>query len=192
MAGHPMTFRCEWSSPQSTQAIEHPGHVLTFLYPGGPKAAFGSAVACGILLGVFEGVGVVFGRVFAQKPELPPCTLWLPDHLSLANVPASSTRLPCTCTLMIGPSPPYLSYTLILPTPSMDNNDVAVNCFLSVLLVTHTAPAFTYNALPSVYIILAPPISPPLAFIPSPACLEIHYRTRIQSSCTARREAIPD
>ena len=35
---------------------------------GGPKAAFGSAVACGILLGVFEGVGVLVNRVFA-----PPC-----------------------------------------------------------------------------------------------------------------------
>ena len=41
---------------------------------GGPKAAFGSAVACGILLGVFEGVGVLLGRVFSEgtRPQLPP------------------------------------------------------------------------------------------------------------------------
>lgn len=36
----------------------------------GPKQAFGSAVACGILLGVFEGVGVVFGRIMGEGP--PP------------------------------------------------------------------------------------------------------------------------
>jgi len=40
----------------------------------GPKGAFGSAVACGILLGVFEGVGVLFSRFFAEgmRPQLPP------------------------------------------------------------------------------------------------------------------------
>ncbi|KAH9993240.1 mitochondrial import inner membrane translocase subunit Tim17/22 [Russula vinacea] len=47
---------------------------------GGPKAAFGSAVACGILLGVFEGVGVLLGRVFSEgtRPQLPP----LPESMS--------------------------------------------------------------------------------------------------------------
>jgi hypothetical protein len=55
---------------------------------GGPKAAFGSAVACGILLGVFEGVGVLLGRVFSEgtRPQLPPCEypfllLLSSDHL---------------------------------------------------------------------------------------------------------------
>ncbi|CAE6417301.1 unnamed protein product [Rhizoctonia solani] len=40
----------------------------------GPRAAFGSAVACGILLGVFEGVGVLLNRMFSDvnRPVLPP------------------------------------------------------------------------------------------------------------------------
>jgi import inner membrane translocase subunit TIM17 len=40
---------------------------------GGPRSAFGSAIACGILLGVFEGVGVLLGRVFSEqtRPQLP-------------------------------------------------------------------------------------------------------------------------
>ncbi|KAJ4468132.1 Tim17-domain-containing protein [Lentinula aciculospora] len=39
----------------------------------GPRSALGSAVACGILLGVFEGVGVLLSRVFAegQRPVAP-------------------------------------------------------------------------------------------------------------------------
>jgi hypothetical protein len=42
---------------------------------GGPRGAFQSAVACGILLGVFEGVGVLLGRVFSegQRPQAAPC-----------------------------------------------------------------------------------------------------------------------
>jgi len=46
----------------------------------GPKAALGSAIMCGILLGCFEGVGVVLQRVFAEgnRQQLPP----LPEHVS--------------------------------------------------------------------------------------------------------------
>lgn len=42
---------------------------------GGPRSALGSAVACGILLSVFEGVGVLISRVFndSTRPQLPPC-----------------------------------------------------------------------------------------------------------------------
>jgi import inner membrane translocase subunit TIM17 len=42
---------------------------------GGPRSALGSAVACGILLGVFEGVGVLLSRVFSEgtRPQLPQC-----------------------------------------------------------------------------------------------------------------------
>ncbi|RSH91894.1 translocase of the inner membrane [Saitozyma podzolica] len=36
----------------------------------GPRSALGSAVGCGILLGVFEGVGVLMNRMFAQP--IPP------------------------------------------------------------------------------------------------------------------------
>ncbi|KDR75077.1 hypothetical protein GALMADRAFT_140626 [Galerina marginata CBS 339.88] len=40
----------------------------------GPRSALNSAIACGILLGVFEGVGVLMSRVFSegQRPQLPP------------------------------------------------------------------------------------------------------------------------
>ncbi|GAA97105.1 hypothetical protein E5Q_03780 [Mixia osmundae IAM 14324] len=39
----------------------------------GPRSALGSAIGCGILLGVFEGVGVLAGRMFAtmNKPQAP-------------------------------------------------------------------------------------------------------------------------
>lgn len=40
---------------------------------GGPKTAFGAGVMCGILLGVFEGVGVLMQRLLAEgnKPVAP-------------------------------------------------------------------------------------------------------------------------
>lgn len=43
-------------------------------FPGGPRSALGSAIACGILLGVFEGVGVLLSRVFSegQRPQMAP------------------------------------------------------------------------------------------------------------------------
>ncbi|KAJ3762385.1 mitochondrial import inner membrane translocase subunit, partial [Lentinula raphanica] len=41
----------------------------------GPRSALGSAIACGILLGVFEGVGVLMSRVFAETQRPPPCKL---------------------------------------------------------------------------------------------------------------------
>jgi len=42
-------------------------------FRNGPKAALTSAVGCGILLGVFEGVGVMMSRVFGQlnRPVAP-------------------------------------------------------------------------------------------------------------------------
>lgn len=47
---------------------------------GGPKTAAGAGVMCGILLGVFEGVGVLMQRLMAENnkpvapiiPETPP------------------------------------------------------------------------------------------------------------------------
>ncbi|EOR01029.1 hypothetical protein E3P92_01866 [Wallemia ichthyophaga] len=40
---------------------------------GGPKAALGGAVGCGILLGVFEGVGVLINKAMSDfsKPQMP-------------------------------------------------------------------------------------------------------------------------
>lgn len=42
---------------------------------GGPRTALSSAIMCGILLGVFEGVGVLFNRVTSagQRPQMAPC-----------------------------------------------------------------------------------------------------------------------
>jgi len=52
----------------------------------GPRGALTSAVGCGILLGVFEGVGVLFSRMFAEgtRPQQP----MLPDAPSQQAVPA--------------------------------------------------------------------------------------------------------
>ncbi|SRR5258706_3854677 len=47
---------------------------MTYWFPGGPKAALVSATACGILLGVFEGVGVLISRTMgeANRQVAPP------------------------------------------------------------------------------------------------------------------------
>jgi import inner membrane translocase subunit TIM17 len=54
--------------------VPWPFHRLTLLFLGGPRSALGSAIACGILLGVFEGVGVLMSRVFSegQRPQMQP------------------------------------------------------------------------------------------------------------------------
>jgi len=64
----------------------------TLAIRAGPKSAFGSAVGCGILLGVFEGVGVLMNRAFAQPipqmqcecycigPSCPGCRREKRDH----------------------------------------------------------------------------------------------------------------
>ena len=54
--------------------IAPPGLSLTHCLSGGPRSALGSAIACGILLSVFEGVGVLVSRVFNEgtRPQLPP------------------------------------------------------------------------------------------------------------------------
>lgn len=65
--------------PQSTLSL-HPypaassGYDVDCLLVGGPRGALTSAIACGILISVFEGVGVLVSRVFNEgtRPQLPP------------------------------------------------------------------------------------------------------------------------
>jgi hypothetical protein len=74
---------------------------LTPTAPGGPRSAFGSAVACGILLGVFEGVGVLLNRVFSEgnRQQLPPREyLSSYPRLQPLTVFILSPRKLCTCT----------------------------------------------------------------------------------------------
>nr|ODN91752.1 mitochondrial import inner membrane translocase subunit [Cryptococcus depauperatus CBS 7841] len=53
----------------------------------GPKSALGSAVGCGVLLGVFEGVGVLMNRMFAQ----PIPQMQLPEQAPSPASPAIAT-----------------------------------------------------------------------------------------------------
>jgi len=68
---------------------------------GGPKSALSSAIACGILLGVFEGVGVLLSRVFSenQRPQMAPCEftfLFRLHHYSLLLMHLSSASFDVT------------------------------------------------------------------------------------------------
>lgn len=67
---------------------------------GGPRSALGSAIACGILLGVFEGVGVLLSRVFSegQRPQMAPRKL-CPDSL-LQRLTVVSTGPHYTITII--------------------------------------------------------------------------------------------
>jgi len=72
------TFDC---SVKSVRQKEDPWNAIiagfctgsTLALRGGPKTAFGAGVMCGILLGVFEGVGVLMQRLLAEnnKPIAP-------------------------------------------------------------------------------------------------------------------------
>jgi len=66
MTGGTLALRSEFPVPL-------PFHKFTLVL-GGPRSALGSAIACGILLGVFEGVGVLMSRVFSegQRPQMQP------------------------------------------------------------------------------------------------------------------------
>jgi Tim17/Tim22/Tim23/Pmp24 family len=99
MTGGCLAARSESSFSRLRRRCIVPSHLDLLLIHhvlGGPKAAFGSAVACGILLGVFEGVGVLLGRVFSEgtRPQLPPRESFsrLVQGLAHTNIP-SSTRI---------------------------------------------------------------------------------------------------
>lgn len=66
------------------------------LFLAGPRGILGSAVACSILIGVFEGVGILVSRAFSERPLPaceydPPCSSSTNQYISIvpeASVPA--------------------------------------------------------------------------------------------------------
>ena len=70
-----------WRYEVSTEILASHAVPVDMLFPGGPKAALVSATACGILLGVFEGVGVLISRTMGEAnrqvapPRMFPCLL---------------------------------------------------------------------------------------------------------------------
>ncbi len=57
----------------------------------GPKTAIGSGIMCGILLGVFEGVGVLMQRMMAEgNKQVAPI---IPDTLP-GTAPGGAAALP--------------------------------------------------------------------------------------------------
>ncbi|KAJ6551144.1 mitochondrial import inner membrane translocase subunit Tim17/22 [Mycena capillaripes] len=86
------TFECAVKGVRKKEDVWNP-IISGFMTGGclalrsGPKGAFQSAVACGILLGVFEGAGVLLGRAFSegQRPQAPP----LPPSVTLQPAPPS-------------------------------------------------------------------------------------------------------
>jgi hypothetical protein len=74
--------------------------------PGGPKSALGSAIACGILLGVFEGVGVLLSRVFSEgtRPQLPQRTSRHPTLFRFLTVFTCMTLFFISLPYIINPS----------------------------------------------------------------------------------------
>ncbi|GAA5970035.1 hypothetical protein JCM8115_002715 [Rhodotorula mucilaginosa] len=60
----------------------------TLAVRSGPKGMLGSAIGCGILLGVFEGVGVLVGRLFAETNK--PISPLLPEQ----SAPPSGAQQP--------------------------------------------------------------------------------------------------
>jgi len=81
-------WRCEVSSCHCNSLY------CSHVFAGGPRSAFGSAVACGILLGVFEGVGVLMSRVFSEqtRPQMAPRKQQYTTDFLLANACASTWR----------------------------------------------------------------------------------------------------
>jgi import inner membrane translocase subunit TIM17 len=79
-----------------TQSVSFPllSRARAYILPGGPRSALGSAIACGILLGVFEGVGVLISRVFSEgnRPQMAPRMSFIlcsqPQQIYPSTVPA--------------------------------------------------------------------------------------------------------
>ena len=115
--------------------------LLTLHFTGGPKAAFGSAVACGILLGVFEGVGVLLGRVFSEgtRPQLPPCEFFLSiligaTHTSDPQYPSRCLRnrhhLLCSSRYLLSSTPSSVMLSLHIVPWSALGRFVSLTCAL--------------------------------------------------------------
>ena len=71
--GGSLAIRCEFTHRGALEGVSLNDGLFASSLTAGPKTALGSGIMCGILLGVFEGVGVLMQRMMAEgnKQQAP-------------------------------------------------------------------------------------------------------------------------